>query len=127
MLLGAQEVISASKQHLSTLASSLDHPKVRVHVGDGVEYLKKCAQLARAVESGEVTGDELDPDIPPDGRFDVIITDNSNMDDIGSLNVALYVEEHYINIHDALRPPNGIMSSLGTLKLYCSQEPIPKR
>lgn len=120
-MLGAQEVINASKQHLPTLASSLDHPKVRVHVGDGVEYLKKCAQRARAVKSGDVTGDELDPDMPPDGTFDVIITDNSNMDDIGSLNAALYVEAHYNNIHDALRPPNGIMSSLGTLKLYGSQ------
>lgn len=107
-----EEVINASKQHLPTLASSLDHPKVRVHVGDGVEYLKKCAQRARAVKSGDVTGDELDPDMPPDGTFDVIITDNSNMDDIGSLNAALYVEAHYNNIHDALRPPNGIMSSL---------------
>ena len=67
----------------------------------------------RGVEAGYSTVDVMDPDVPEDGRFDVIITDNSNMDDLGTINEALFGLEYFKNIHDVLRPPHGIMSSLG--------------
>ena len=106
----------------------MDHPKVRVKVGDGVEFLRKCAQRSKVVEAGYSTLDVMDPDVPEDGRFDVIITDNSNMDDLGSPNEALFGEEYFKNIHDVLRPPHGIMSSLGAaLNIFCFFLNIIKR
>lgn len=62
------------------------------------------------------SGNVSDSDIPPDGKFDVIITDNSNMEDVDSPNEALFKEEYFKSIRDVLRPPHGIMSSLGTVK-----------
>ena len=82
-------------------------------VGDGIEFLRKCAQRSKGVNTGSSTLDVIDPDVPEDGRFDVIITDNSNMDDVGTPNEALFGEEYFKNIRDVLRPPHGIMSSLG--------------
>lgn len=116
-----QEVINASRKCFPSMAASMDNPKVRVHVGDGVEFLHKCSQRAKAVESGEASGEaSLDADLPSDGRFDVIITDNSNMDEIGSPNEALFQVEYFKNIHDVLRPPHGIMSSLGARATTCT-------
>jgi spermidine synthase len=106
------EVINASKIFFPTLSAMLDHPKVRVKVGDGVEFLRKCALRSNGLEAGYSTVDVMDPDVPEDGRFDVIITDNSNMDDLGSINEALFGKDYFKNIHDVLRPPHGIMSSL---------------
>lgn len=92
----------------------MNNPKVRVKIGDGFEFLRKCSQRAKAVKAGEVIQDWWDSDIPRDGKFDIIITDNSQMEDFGQINDALYSEEYFKNIQQALRPPQGILSSLGT-------------
>lgn len=93
----------------------MDDPKVRVRIGDGLEYLQKCALRAEGVKSGEVKEDWWDSDIPSDGQFDVIITDNSQMDEPELGNGKLFSEDYYKGIHQALRQPDGILSSLGTM------------
>ena len=96
----------------------MDDPKVKVRIGDGFEFIRKCAQRANALESGKGKEDWWDSDIPQDGKFDVILTDNSQMDESGQNNNELYTLDYFENIQQALREPDGIMSSLGTLNFY---------
>lgn len=91
----------------------MTHPKLTVRIGDGFAFLRNCGQRARAVKAGKGNGNVTDPDVPADGMFDLILTDSSEMDQPGSPNEALFGEEYYTNIHDALRPPHGLLSSLG--------------
>lgn len=107
-----------SKIYFPNFNSSFDHPKLRVRIGDGVEFLRNCAKRARAVEAGEAFEDSMDPDMPIDGKFDVIITDSSEMDKPDSPNEALFQKEYFQNLHDVLRAPNGILSSLGVHSNY---------
>ena len=103
------------KKYFPTISALFDHPKLRVHIRDGFEFLQKCALRARAVENGEDFNESLVtvPDVPVDGKFDVIITDSSELDEPGSPNEALFGEKYFKYLHDTLRPPHGILSSLG--------------
>ena len=49
------QVVDACKEHIPSLAASFDDPRLTLHIGDGMEFLKQCKQ-----------------------QFDVIITDASD-------------------------------------------------
>ena len=68
---------------------------------------------ARAMENGDGSDDVSDPDVPSDGKFDVIITDSSEMVEDPSPNDVLFQEEYFQNIKGVIRAPHGIVSSLG--------------
>ena len=113
-------MVNASRDYFPVISVSLNHPKLRVRIGDGFAFLRNCGQRARAFKLGQCAGNMsencgnvTDPDITPDGMFDLILTDSSEMDQPGSPNEALFGQEYYTNIHDALRPPHGLLSSLG--------------
>ncbi|KJE94058.1 spermidine synthase [Capsaspora owczarzaki ATCC 30864] len=76
------QVIEVAKKYLPSLAVGFNDPRVTVHVGDGVEYMKQHA-----------------------GNFDVIITDSS--DPIGPAS-ALFEQPFYAAMRNALKP-NGIV------------------
>ena len=93
----------------------MDDPKVRVRIGDGFDFVQKCSRRAKAMELGKTTEDWWDPDIPKDGKFDVIITDNYHMDELNQTNNVLFTMDYFMNIYQALRHPQGILSSLGVV------------
>ena len=95
----------------------MDHPKVRIFFGDGFEFVRKCAKRARSMETGNTIDEWWDPFIPRDGKFDVIITDNYQLEPDHVID-HFYSEDYFKNIHQALRQPQGVMSSLGTLNFY---------
>lgn len=83
------------------------NPKLRVHIEEGFEFLRKCARCAKAVAAGDTSGSGMeDSDVPADGLFDVIITDCTDAVE-GSPGEALYEAQFYELISGALRP-NGI-------------------
>lgn len=90
----------------------MNDPKVIVRVENGFEFLRKCARRVEAAEIGQSV-DGWDPALPQDGKFDVIITDNSQMDESGPANDAFYSEDYFKNVQKALRQPYGVLSSLG--------------
>ena len=104
-----------SKKYLATStaqASVFSNPKLRVHIEDGFEFLRKCARHAKAVAAGDASGSGVeDPDVPADGLFDVIITDCTDAVE-GSPGEALYEAQFYELISGALRP-DGISCALG--------------
>lgn len=106
-------MIELSKKYLSeTTGQSLTNAKLRVHVEDGFEFLRKCARRAKAAAAGDASGGGVDdPDVPADGLFDVIITDCTDAVE-GSPAGALYEAPFYELISDALRP-DGISCALG--------------
>ena len=118
----SQEVIEVSKKHLATStapASVFSNPKLRVHVEDGFEFLRKCARRAKSVAAGDASAkDVVDPDVPADGLFDVIITDCTDALE-GSPSEALYEAQFYELINGALRP-DGISCALGECLLMCN-------
>ncbi|KAJ1973928.1 putrescine aminopropyltransferase [Dimargaris verticillata] len=79
-------VITVSKKYLPTLAIGYEHPKVSVHIGDGVKFLANHSE-----------------------EFDVIITDSS--DPVGPAEV-LYQASYYELMFKALRP-GGIICAQG--------------
>lgn len=81
-----ERVIEVCKEHLPSMASCLDDPKVTVFVGDGIKYMKEHK-----------------------GEFDVIITDAP--DPIGAA-AGLYEESYYASMKAALRP-GGIICCQG--------------
>ncbi|KAI8871381.1 spermidine synthase [Ramicandelaber brevisporus] len=81
-----EAVIRVSKKYLPGMAIGFTHPKVKVHVGDGFEYL--------ATHKNE---------------YDVIITDSS--DPVGPAE-SLFGAPFYQLLHDALRE-GGIICSQG--------------
>jgi spermidine synthase len=114
-----EEVVNVSRKYFPNISVSLDHPKLRVRIGDGFEFIRKCAMRARPMENGEGSDDLSDPDVPSDGKFDVIITDSSEMDEDESPNEALFQEQYFQNIKGVIRAPHGIVSSLvGSPWLY---------
>ncbi|KAJ1648415.1 putrescine aminopropyltransferase [Dispira simplex] len=81
-----ETVIRVSKKYLPSMAVGFQHPKVKVHIGDGFPFLK--SQL---------------------NQFDVIITDSS--DPVGPAE-SLYQANYYELMRNALRP-HGIISTQG--------------
>jgi len=76
-------VIKTAREHFPKIASSFAHPKAKLEIGDGMEYVGKSA----------------------DESFDVVIVDSP--DRVGPAE-GLYSEEFYKNIHRILKP-DGIM------------------
>ncbi|ORX94699.1 spermidine synthase-like protein [Basidiobolus meristosporus CBS 931.73] len=81
-----EAVIRIAKKYLPAMAVGFQHPKVKVHVGDGFPYLE----------------DQVD-------TFDVIITDSS--DPVGPAE-SLYQAKFYELMKNALRP-GGIIATQG--------------
>lgn len=79
-------VVDLSKQFLPKMACGFEHPKLKLTIGDGFEYMKQHKN-----------------------EFDVIITDSS--DPIGPA-VSLFQESYYELMKNALRK-GGIVSSQG--------------
>lgn len=106
-------MIEVSKKFLAeSTAKGFGSPKLRVHVEDGFEFLRKCARRAKAVAAGDARGGGVDDaDVPADGLFDVIINDCTDAVE-GSPGEALYEAQFYELISGALRP-DGISCALG--------------
>lgn len=79
-------VINASKKFLPSMSVGFQHPKVRVHIGDGFEFLKGHR-----------------------GVFDVIITDSSDPE--GPAEV-LFQEPYFHLLKEALTP-EGVITTQG--------------
>ncbi len=79
-------VVKVAKKYLPAMAAGFQHPKVKVVIGDGFEYLKNNV-----------------------GTYDVIITDSS--DPVGPAE-ALFSETFYGLMHDSLTP-GGIICTQG--------------
>lgn len=58
-------VIDASKKLLPKIASTLDHPKLNIHIQDGIEFVKNCSKDKYDV----VIVDSTDPVGPAEGLF----------------------------------------------------------
>jgi spermidine synthase len=78
-----QLVIDASKAHLPTIAASFDHPKLTLHVADGLQYVRQA----------------------PDQSFDIVIVDST--DPVGP-GEGLFTEAFYRDVHRILSA-DGIM------------------
>lgn len=81
------EVIKACKEHLPSIASAFDHPKLNLIVGDGIAYAKEAAKES----------------------YDLIIVDGS--DPVGPAE-GLFSVEFYQNCYNALKP-GGILVAQG--------------
>ncbi|XP_033763743.1 spermidine synthase-like [Pecten maximus] len=81
-----EKVIDVSKKFLPKMACGFDSPKLKLHIGDGFEYMKKHQ-----------------------GEFDVIITDSS--DPIGPAS-SLFEKSYYELMKKALNP-TGILCCQG--------------
>jgi spermidine synthase len=78
-------VVRASREFLPSLSSSLDDPKLKLIIGDGINYLEQVA----------------------DESFDFIVVDSS--DPVGP-SVGLFSADFYKNVYRALTP-NGVMAA----------------
>ncbi|CAB3223976.1 unnamed protein product [Arctia plantaginis] len=83
------KVIEVSKKYLPFMAVGFDSPKLKLHVGDGFEFMKNHSQ-----------------------EFDVIITDSS--DPVGPA-VNLFQENYFALMKSALRPNGIVCSQAGTV------------
>ncbi|RDB37181.1 polyamine aminopropyltransferase [Spirobacillus cienkowskii] len=79
------EVVAAAKQFFPALAFGLNHPRAKVHIGDGVEFVKNSANA----------------------QFDVVIVDST--DPIGP-GVGLFSGEFYKEVKRILTP-GGIVAA----------------
>jgi len=61
------KVVEASKMHLPTIASALDHPKLNLIIDDGIKYVKEAANESFDL----VIVDSTDPVGPAEGLFTV--------------------------------------------------------
>ncbi|KAF7547231.1 hypothetical protein G7046_g9065 [Stylonectria norvegica] len=82
-----EAVIRVSKQYLPNMSSGFDHPKVKVHIGDGFKFLADYKN-----------------------EFDVIITDSSDPEGPAE---ALFQKPYFQLLHDALRE-GGVISTQGS-------------
>ncbi len=87
-----QMVIEASKKYLPQISFALGDPRVKITVGDGIEYLK-------------TTGE----------RYDVIIVDST--DPVGAA-VGLFAEDFYLSVRNALLPGGIHVSQTETPWFY---------
>lgn len=83
-----QAVIRVSKQYLPNMACGLEHPKVKVHIGDGFKFLEQYKNA-----------------------FDVIITDSSDPDGPAE---NLFEKKYFQMLSDALRP-GGVITTQGCM------------
>ncbi|KAI8807886.1 Spermidine/spermine synthase [Cladochytrium replicatum] len=81
-----ESVVRVSKKYLPAMALGFEHPKVKVHIGDGFAYLKENT-----------------------GSYDVIITDSS--DPVGPAE-SLFQESFFDLMRKALRP-GGLICTQG--------------
>ncbi|APJ05046.1 spermidine synthase [Silvanigrella aquatica] len=79
------EVVEAARQFFPALAFGLNHPRAKVHIGDGVEFVKKSAA----------------------GVFDIVIVDST--DPIGP-GVGLFSGEFYREVKRILAPGGIVMA-----------------
>ncbi|OWB68104.1 hypothetical protein B5S30_g3476 [[Candida] boidinii] len=79
-------VINAAKKYIPSMAKSFDHPKVKVHIGDGFKFLDDYKNT-----------------------FDVIITDSSDPEGPAE---SLFQKPYFKLLHDALTE-NGVMTTQG--------------
>jgi spermidine synthase len=86
-----ERVVELSKQWLPFMASGFESPKLQLHIGDGLEFMKQHEAM-----------------------FDVIITDSS--DPVGPAET-LFQESYYQLAAKALKP-NGILCSQGENMWY---------
>lgn len=78
-------VIESARKYLPTVAVGLNHPRAKIHVGDGVEFVHSCES----------------------GAFDVVIVDST--DPIGP-GVGLFSEKFYKEVRRILRPDGIVMA-----------------
>ena len=78
-------VVRASKQFLPTLSTALNHPKLTLHIDDGIKFVKDS----------------------PDAMYDFIVVDSS--DPIGP-SEGLFSKEFYCNIYRCLKP-GGVLAA----------------
>jgi spermidine synthase len=79
------EVVEAARKFLPYVAVGLNHPRAKVHIGDGVDFVHKSEK----------------------GSFDVVIVDST--DPIGP-GVGLFSEAFYKEVHRILRPGGIVMA-----------------
>ncbi|RSL70820.1 Spermidine synthase [Fusarium duplospermum] len=82
-----EAVVRLSKQYLPTMSVGFDHPKVKVHIGDGFKFLNDYKN-----------------------EFDVIITDSSDPEGPAE---ALFEKNYFKLLHDALKE-GGVISTQGS-------------
>ncbi|KAJ1515116.1 hypothetical protein HMI54_006302 [Coelomomyces lativittatus] len=80
-------VLEMAKTYFPSLSNGLSDPKVQVHIGDGIQFLKKCTP----------------------GSFDVIITDSSDFEGPAA---QLYQLEYFQLLHSVLAD-QGLFCSQG--------------
>ena len=78
-------VVKASKQHLPTLSSAFNHPKLDLEIGDGIKYLAEC----------------------PNESYDLILIDGS--DPAGPAE-GLFTEPFFRDVYRCLKP-GGVLST----------------
>lgn len=83
-----QAVIRLSKQYLPNMAAGFNHPKVKVHIGDGFKFLDDYKNT-----------------------FDVIITDSSDPEGPAE---SLFQKPYFQLLHDALRE-GGVITTQGCM------------
>lgn len=81
-----EKVVEVSKKYLPFMAEGFDSPKLTLHIGDGLQFIKETNQ-----------------------KFDIIITDSS--DPVGPA-VALFQKQYYDGLKRILKP-GGIVCSQG--------------
>lgn len=86
------EVIQAAKEFMPQVASAFDHPKARVHVGDGLAFVKE-AQAA----------------------YDVILVDSSDPEGPA---LGLFGPEFYSDVKKALRPGGMVVSQAESCNFF---------
>lgn len=79
-----EQVVNASKKFLPSLAVGFQHPKVHLHIGDGISFLQSCA-----------------------AEFDVIITDSSDPEGPAE---SLFGSEYFKLLHAALSDTGVIIT-----------------
>jgi spermidine synthase len=79
------EVVEAARKYLPFVATGLNHPRAKVHIGDGVDFVRKS----------------------PDASFDVVIVDST--DPIGP-GVGLFSGDFYKQVSRILRPDGIAMA-----------------
>jgi len=86
------DVVDAAKRFFPDMASSLDDPRVNVHIGDGVAFLESAGE----------------------GEYDVIIIDSSDPTGPGK---KLFTPKFYERVHRALRPRGVVCAQGGNMWL----------
>ena len=92
-----EAVIRVSKKYLPGMAIGYQHPSVKVHIGDGFQFLRDYKN-----------------------SFDVIITDSSDPDGPAE---TLFQKPYFQLLHDALRE-GGVITTQGCADPFLSASPV---